>query len=59
MQVDPAVALAGDAAADDIDESMTRPPLRRSSWTATRVSKVSPDWDTAMYNVSGSTTGLR
>ena len=38
---------------------MTWPPLRRSSWTAISVSSVSPDWLTATYSVSGSTTGLR
>ena len=38
---------------------MTWPPLRLSSWTAISVSIVSPDWETATYSVSGSTTGLR
>ena len=38
---------------------MTCPPLRRSSCTAISVSSVSPDWLTATYSVSGSTTGLR
>ena len=37
----------------------TRPPLRRISWTASRVSMVSPDWLTATYSVSGSMIGLR
>ena len=37
----------------------TRAPLRFSSWTAASTSYVSPDWETATYRVSGSTTGLR
>ena len=38
---------------------MTSPPLRLTSRMAARVSKVSPDWLTATYSVSGSITGLR
>ena len=59
VEVDAAVGLAGDAAADDVAQGQGRMALALDSRTAARVSAVSPDWVMARTIVLRSMGGLR